>query len=111
MSKILILIFISFLTIYSQESHITKYEVDIPANKLTKIIMFNADSTNSFTLFDNIIEQKQKVIFIIQPLYFSERNKYHNEIVLPFPRITSGLYSIHYLNQDTSFVKKMLFLK
>lgn len=94
-----------------QKTQITHYEVDIPANMLTKIIMYNSDSTNFFTLFDNIIEQEQKVIFIIQPTFFSEKSNYKNEIVLPFPKIESGMYSIHYTNKDTSFVKKMVFLK
>jgi len=115
MWKIIFLIIISYFWVYSQKTqqktHITSYEVDIPANKFTKIIMYNTDSTNSFTLFDNIIERKQKVIFIIQPIYFIERNNYKNEIVLPFPITNSGMFYIHYSNQDTSYVKKMVFLK
>ncbi|HSW55460.1 MAG TPA: hypothetical protein VLH59_10235 [Ignavibacteriaceae bacterium] len=96
--------------IYSQANQqkvqITSSEFEIPANMLTKIVLYNSDSTNSFTLFDNIIEQRQKVIFIIQPTFFTEKSNYKNEIVLPFPKIESGMYSIHYSNKDTSFVKK-----
>jgi len=116
MWKMIFLILISFFTIVfsqsaQQEAQITSYEVNIPAHKITKIIMYNSDSTNCFTIFDNIIEKKQKLIFIVQPMYFMERNIYKNAIVLPFPKTNSGIFYISYSNKDTSFVKKMVFLK
>jgi len=115
MWKIIFLLIVAYALLYSQnvkqKAQITSYEVNIPANKLTKITMYNPDSTEAFTLFENIIEQKQKIIFIVQPIYFSERDNYKNEIVLPFPKTTSGVFYIKYSNQDTSFIKKMIFLK
>jgi hypothetical protein len=90
------MIFLFLMTtalIYSQDNkktaQITSYEVIIPENMLTKIVMYNSDSTNSFVLLDNIIEQKQKVVFIVQPSYFTERNNYKDEIILPFPQVES----------------------
>lgn len=117
MWRIIFLFLIPFsVLIHSQNDQqkkpwITRYEFEIPANLLTKIVMYNSDSTTSFTLFENIIEIKQKVVFITQPAYFFEKNNYKDDIVIPYPKTESGLYSIHYLNKDTSFVKKMVFLK
>lgn len=112
---IFIFMIISFSLSYSQndntKAQITNFEVEIPANKLTKINMYNSDSSKVFVLFDNILEQNQKVLFIVQPTFYQERGNYENYIVLPFPKINSGLYFIHFENQDTCFVKKMVFLK
>ena len=115
MWKMFLFVFISSFLVYSQDNQtkaqITSYEVYIPANKLTKIIMCDSDSTNYFILFDSIIQQKQKVIFLVQPYYFNERCKYQDAIVIPFPNVNSGMYLIHYSNKDTSFVQKMIFLE
>ena len=115
MSKMICFIVLSYSLLYAQnnqqESQILSWEIAIPANEPTKVIMYDSDSTHSFTLFDNILTQEQKVIFITQPMYFSEKNKYKDEIVLPFPQTQSGLYYIRYSNKDTSYVKKMIFLK
>lgn len=115
MNRVFFLVLVPLLCVYSQsvrqKSHTTTYEVTVPANELTKITMYNADSTHSFILFENIIEKKQKLIFIIQPTYFSQRTRYKNEIVLPFPKVKSGAYFIKFSNRDTTYNKEMIFLK
>jgi hypothetical protein len=115
MRKFFLLLIISFFSIYPQsalpKAQIVSYEVDIHANEITKIILYNADSTISYTLFNNIIKQNQKLVFITQPQYFIERKKYLNKITIPFPATVSGLYYIYYYSPDTCYTKKMLFLK
>jgi hypothetical protein len=115
MRKLLFLLLISFFSVYPQsaltKAQIVSYEVDIHANETIKIVLYNADSTISYTLFNNIIGQNQKLVFITQPQYFIERKKYLNKITIPFPTLVSGLYYIYYYSPDTCYTKKMLFLK
>lgn len=114
--KAMIIIF-CFLTLnlfaqnQNRESHIISEEIKLQANVRTKIFLYNRDSTETFILFDNIITKPEKLVFIFQPNYYEERNKYKDAIVLPFPLLKSDLYYIKFVTKDTSYVKKFLFMQ
>ncbi len=96
---------------HKSNSHIISKEITISPNVRTTITLTNADSSQQFILFDNILEKTQEVIFIHQPYYFSEREKIKDKIVLPFPIIKPGMYYIQYSSTDTCYTNKFIYLE
>ncbi len=111
---VLILFYISVVKTQDNkniDSHIISQEITISPNIRTTITLSNADSTQHFILFDNILEKTQKVMFIHQPYFFKEREKIKDKIVLPFPTINPGMYYLRYSSSDTCYTHKFIFLE
>lgn len=111
MKTLTVLLLLSIMVNGQNKAQITSYEFDVKANEHCLIILYNQDSTKSFTLFDNILEKSQKIIFIIQKEFYKERLKYPDKIVLPFPLLDSGMYNLIFQENDKVNKKKIIFLK
>lgn len=110
----ILVVLVIFSDFYSQSenksSHIIKYENFIKANVRTTITLVGADSTK-FILFDNLLSKTQNIVFIHQPDYFNKMEDNIKKILLPFPILKSGQYTLEYFSTDTLFSYKFLYLE
>ncbi|MGE5436227.1 MAG: hypothetical protein ACM3O3_03285 [Syntrophothermus sp.] len=110
MKLLLLFIAINNFAIAQEGPWIYSSKFEIAANERCTISLYNKDSTMSFVLFDNILEKAQEIVFITQSKYHSEKDKYPNAIVLPFPIIENGLYYLKYQSGDKIKIEKIFFL-
>lgn len=111
MKIILFIIIVNIISAAQGKSQITFYEFEIPENTHCKIILYDQDSTKSFTLFDNILEKPQKLILYLQKEFYKEKYNYPDKIVLPFPILDSGMYYLHFQKNEQVDKQKIIFLK
>lgn len=116
MFKVIIFIMVFPCFIYAQRAiwegpHSIGMQYNIPANKLTRIVLYNSDSTKTYTLFDNILERSQKLIILHQPSYYLHKYEYKDDMVIPYPILEYGLYYINYCNSDTCYTQKFYLIR
>jgi hypothetical protein len=86
----------------SKKSQIVQFETNIKANSRTTISLVGSDSIN-YILFDNLLGEDRIIIFMCQPEYYNSAETQKEKIMIPFPLLNPGKYTLEYVSQDTSF--------
>lgn len=86
-------------------------DYDIEANKKTTIELYNIEGEKIFMLFDNILSRDQKITFYFQPDFWEHKCENDSELALPLPMLENGVYFVRCISPDTSYARKIVFMK
>jgi hypothetical protein len=72
------------------------FQIFVPSNDRTKILICNEDKTIEHLLFDSTLEKNDSLYFIFEGMSEKERSNYWGLKLYSIPLFKSGIYYIEY---------------
>ena len=82
------------------------FKVQVPANQKIQIAFYNQDSSFKKILLDTSFQKKQKVIFLFNEIFESEKQNYSKHYIVPIPNVNSGVYYLEMIVKEKFLITK-----
>ena len=125
-SKVLIILLLTLVMLFGQHSkyldgitdgsHLLGWEILVKANNRTTIslktkhLLDGNDSTNC-VLFDSLLSTDKIILLTDQSEHCKFSKTQEETILLLYPTLNPGMYTLEYVSQDTSFSFDFVYLR